>query len=193
MRTIFNYLVFCMMLIVSISSTPAKAEVPEGWIKWVSEKSPETAYEAGSDTKIYYSPPKSYYLKFIDNSKTEIAHSNASLYQDLRSDKYFGKRIKISAFLRGENLSDKARLFILISKDGKHLKRADGGIVVSSDWKHDSVVADIEDGSTFMYGLSMSGKGQAWIDDINIEIVGKDVPEKGVIWQIEKDMPNNMP
>ena len=199
-RTLY-FVIFLLIFLFNCIELQAKDEIPEGWDKWVNSVYSPSAYEVGIDTKVFHSSPKSYYIK--SNELTEIKTSYrpfASISQSLSSKDFWGKRIRVSAVLKGDSLNNKAVLFIhvLSRKDGKeeYLRQADdpiAGITGTTNWKQCSVVADVpENAHRFLYGLYIEGEGQAWIDDVNIEIVDKEIPEKGV-WFPEKGKPYNLP
>jgi len=199
-RTLY-FVSFLLIFLFNCIELQAKDEIPEGWAKWVSSVYSPSAYEVGIDTKVFHSPPKSYYIKFIESdSKSNNYIPSGSIYQFLSGKDFLGKRIRVSAVLKGDSLNRKAVLFIhvLSRKDGKeeYLRQADdpiAGITGTTNWKQCSVVADVpENTHRFLYGLYIEGEGQAWIDDVNIEIVDKDIPEKGV-WFPEKGKPYNLP
>jgi len=188
---------FLLIFLFNCIELQAKDEIPEGWNKWVNSQYSPSAYEAGIDTKVFHSPPKSYYIKF--NELTEIKTSSrptASIHQSLLIKDFLGKRIKLSAFLKGNNLTGKAAFYIHIHsvKDGReeYLRRGADDIRGSTDWKLCTIIIDVEENaSSFIYGLFIEGQGQVWVDDVNIEIVGKEIPEKGV-WFPEKGKPYNL-
>jgi len=200
-KRILYFVSFLLIFLFNCIELQAKDEIPDGWDKWVNSAYSPTAYEVGIDTKVFYSPPKSYYIKFIEpTSKSNNYIPSASIHQYLSGKDFLGKRIRVSAFLKGDSLNKKASLFIHIfsHKDGKaeYLRQADNpilGINGTTNWKLCSVVVDVpENAHRFLYGIYIEGEGQAWIDDVNIEIVGKDIPEKGV-WFPKNGKPYNLP
>lgn len=47
----------------------------------------------------------------------------------------------------------------------------------TTDWKRYEIVLDVANNATAIaFGLLLGGTGQAWMDDLAFEVVGKDVP-----------------
>jgi hypothetical protein len=60
---------------------------------------------------------------------------------------------------------------------GAFYNSQDKPIAGSTDWQLRSVTLDIpEDAATLNFGVINSGRGQVWIDDLKLEVVGKEVP-----------------
>ena len=56
----------------------------------------------------------------------------------------------------------------------------DRAIKGTTDWKKYEIVLDVPENSEMVaFGLLLSGKGQVWMDDLQFEVVGKDVPTTG--------------
>ncbi len=102
--------------------------------------------------------------------------------QWLRADRYRGKRLRLTGFLKIEGVGPGgAGLWMRV--DGKEKtsiafdnmeKRRPRG---TSDWKPYEVVLDVPDEAEEIYfGCLLVGPGKAWVDDLRFEVVGKDVP-----------------
>jgi hypothetical protein len=102
-----------------------------------------------------------------------------TLEQDFRPDEYLKKRIRISAWTRGENAG---RVMIYgraengagqVISFGNSLDHAIRGTL---DWRKQEVVINVPEQTTVIQvGLILVEKGKAWIDDILIEEVDKKV------------------
>jgi len=52
----------------------------------------------------------------------------------------------------------------------------------STDWQKYEVVLDVPEGSMeIAFGILLAGKGQAWVDDLQLDVVGTDVPSTNMI------------
>jgi hypothetical protein len=50
-----------------------------------------------------------------------------------------------------------------------------------TDWKKYEVVLDVPDSAEeIVFGFLLAGQGQAWVDDIELEVVGNDVKTTGL-------------
>lgn len=102
-----------------------------------------------------------------------------TLTQGFRADEYRGKRLRLSAFVKAEGV-EKAGLWMRIDGKEKTALTFDNmdnrPVKGTSDWKKVSVVLDVpEDAEEIYFGFLLAGGGQAWVDDMAFEAVGKDV------------------
>jgi hypothetical protein len=50
----------------------------------------------------------------------------------------------------------------------------------TSGWTRHEIVLDVAPEATFVsFGILLNGAGQAWIDDLSVDVVAKDVPLTG--------------
>jgi hypothetical protein len=101
------------------------------------------------------------------------------------ADDYRGKRLRVSAYVKGDNLDFGAWLYMnttisgapapggYLAYDSTYDKRTKG----TSDWRKHEIVLDVPARSaSIAFGFEMNGKGQVWADDFQFEVVGQDVP-----------------
>lgn len=146
-----------------------------------------TDYEAGIDTNEKHSGTRCAYLKSLVPKPKQFGN----LTQAFAPDKYFGKRLRMSAWVKTELKNQgKAQLWLRIdnadeSKKGQiTAERFDNmgnrPIQGSTDWaKYDLVVDVAAESTLIVFGLMLIGEGQAWLDDVSFEAVSKDVPLTG--------------
>jgi hypothetical protein len=145
-------------------------DLPKGWYKFA--KSPGTEVEAGTDEKVFHSKPNSFYLKCTSGK-------GGNINQEISGSEYAGKRIRLSAYLKSDNLVNDngygGQIWAYSFSGGElYMTSAAGNIKGTTDWKEYSVVFDIpEDNPSVTYGLSVSGQGTVWIDSISWEVVDK--------------------
>jgi len=186
-RTLY-FVSFLLILLVKCIELQAKDEIPEGWHK----DSNGAEYEVSIDKTIFRSAPKSYSIK---SSESATPESGCELFQTFDADKFLGKRIRISLFAKGD-IKNYSLLYLCVGSKGRVIRGVNELITSSVDWKNYTVVIDVAENVTyFRYGVTLSGRGQIWFDDLNIEIVGKDVPEKNVYFPTppKMDKPYNLP
>ena len=105
------------------------------------------------------------------------------LSQMIRADAYRGKRIRLSGYLRavgvGATLSNGAALWMRVDGPTGMLafdNTVTQGAVRSSVWTRKEIVLDVpENAGGIVLGAMLMGIGEAWIDDIALDIVGTDV------------------
>jgi hypothetical protein len=164
---------------VVLSSTVAgNGETPKGW------------FAAGSHPKDYemslsrtgaHGGNACAYLKSV---VTETG-GFGTLMQMFKADEYRGKRVRMSGYVRSKDASDWAGLWMRVDGAKKDETLAfdnmqDRAIRGTTDWKKYEIVLDVPENSEMVaLGLLLSGKGQVWMDDLQFEVVGKDVPTTG--------------
>jgi hypothetical protein len=114
-----------------------------------------------------------------------------AMMQYITADMYDGKRIRMSAYLKTNDVKDGAGLWLRGDidsvtyvfdnmEDGKKERKVKG----TTDWTRYEIVMDVP-ANTFAlaYGCLLSGKGEIWCDNFAFEIVGDSVPTTTVVIQ----------
>ena len=102
---------------------------------------------------------------------------HGSMIQKLSSQKYLGKRIRMTGFMKSRSAT-KAGFMLRADtdEDKKPLtfeNMRDRQVKGTTDWKEYSLEVDVpNNASKITFGAYLTGEGQIWFDDINIEIVG---------------------
>ncbi len=99
-------------------------------------------------------------------------------------NQYKGNRLQLSGYIRTENVSNQAGLMLRVDGVGRGNELAiddmsDRAPSDSTDWQQFTLVLDIPEDiavSHIYYGLYLSGSGKVWVDDLQFDIVGDDVP-----------------
>ena len=105
-----------------------------------------------------------------------------TLMQQSKPDKYIGKRIKMTGFLKAEKVNGWAGLWLRIDQTGSQKPLSidnmkDRKITGTSDWKKYEIVLDVpENASLIAYGALLDGTGQIWFDNLSFDIVDENVP-----------------
>ncbi len=165
-----------VLTLVSLSSLVAQAAAPTGW-RLSGSKPGE--YESGLDANAVYEGHASGYLKSI----TPVADGFGTLMQDINASHYAGKRVRITAFVRAEEVHDWAGLWMRVDKDslvvafdnmqGRPIKGTVG-------WQSYEVVLDVPaDATGIFFGVLLSGSGSMWLNNVKLEPVGSDVAVTG--------------
>jgi hypothetical protein len=109
---------------------------------------------------------------------------SAMLAQSIRADAYRGKRIHLSGYLKTIGVNEgTAVLFMRVDGEGV-VQTSDymqnRPMMLTTDWEKQDIVLDVpRDAIGITYGFLLGGSGQAWLDDLAIEVVGDDVPTTG--------------
>ena len=174
MRKIGCVLLFTLLIISA--QCYAVEPLPDYWSQWETEKD---TFTSGIDKEVYRSKPDS--LTIRNDSKSKSAeNSRSGITQTIKIDKYLGKRIKYSAYIKTKNLEQWAYIYASSGKiypfEGIKGDKTKG---VSQDWTLVSLVFDIpkkHNKDTISLCFSLWEGGQMWIDDIKWEIVDESVP-----------------
>ncbi|MFD0717571.1 helix-turn-helix domain-containing protein [Paenibacillus sp. GCM10027626] len=146
----------------------------EGW--FLSGSHPFN-YEMGIDREVVHQGSASGYLK----SKTvQDASEFATMMQQFKAGKYKGQRIKLSCFIKTNDVQHFSGLWMRVDNAAGDTLQFDNmsnrPIVGTNTWNHYAVVLDIpEDSATISFGVLLSGLGHVWIDQFSFEKVNESV------------------
>ncbi len=145
---------------------------PKGW-----NGNSNVNFLIGTDEAIKYSGNASAFIKSKHNQDSLL---NTGLGQQIRADNYRGKRIRLNGWVKGNVNFGYAHCWMRIdAEDGEVLSfdnTLDEGNVLRPDWARFSIVLDVPEKSAVIYlGFQLVGRGQAWLDDWQLEVVGKEI------------------
>jgi len=134
-------------------------------------------YDAGYDEAIKHGG--SYSVSFLAIEVTK--DDQARLTQRFVADRYRGKRVRFSGYMKTNMVNGWAGLWMRVDTvtkvgwafDDMEDREAKG----TTDWKRYQVVLDVpQDAAAIYLGAHLFGRGQVWVDDCAFEVVGDDVP-----------------
>ena len=166
----------CLTLIAFLlpmaSPCLAADKVPDGWRK----RGATNDYEVGVDGAVRTGGKRSAYLKTTSMSPKNFVN----LMQSFRAEDYRGKRVRLSAQVRVQGIAGAAALWMRIDSESKTVgfdNMSDRAIRSPADWKRHEIVLDVPPESlNVSFGVMFDGRGQAWVDDFQFEVVGKEFP-----------------
>jgi hypothetical protein len=149
--------------------------LPEPWV--VKGESPRM-YEAGVDQDGVASGTKG--AKYLRQVKGD-GNSWATLMQSFAAKAYRGKRVRFTANVMTHDVSKWAGIWMSVDTYAKHnaafYNSYDQPMKGTQVWERRSVVLDVPaDAARISLGVISAGSGETWIDDLNVEVVGDDVP-----------------
>ncbi len=158
---------------------PADAPgIPSGW------GGGGEGYELASDTESAKTGRRSGRIRHTGNTKAS-SRGFGTLTQCIEAGKYRGERVRYRGYLRTERVvTGRVALWMriegteggVIAFDNMRSQRVHG----TTRWKRHEVVLDVPaQAATMCFGMLLKGDGSAWVDDLKIEIVGKDVAITG--------------
>jgi hypothetical protein len=171
-------LVICAVTGVGFNQKTASGQVPAGWI---ARGSQPQEYEMAVDRGVAHGGKASGYMK----CKGDKPEGFGTLMQTFKADAYRGKRLRLSGYVKTDHVEQWTGLWM--RGDGEQSSLAfdnmeNRPIKGSTDWQKYEVVLDVPaDSIDIAFGILLAGKGQAWVDDLQLDVVGNDVPSTNMM------------
>jgi len=148
----------------------ANAQKINGW--FLAGSSPKS-YSINLDNKVFKTNNSSAVLQ----SKQNNIDGFGTLMQSCSADGFLGKRVKMSGYIKTEDVENWAGMWLRI--DAKNSKKSlgfdnmnDRPITGNTNWKKYEIILDVpQESSTLSYGVLLSGTGKVWFDNVQLEIV----------------------
>ncbi len=173
---LFNITVFSQTTDIPVISSPIDKNdnLPEGWYK--SGTQPQD-YSIGIDRVLSKSGNSSAYIKSLELKPS----GSCDLMQEIKAENYRGERVRLSGYVKTKFISYWAGLLMIVEDPlGRTIafdNMQNRPIVGSSDWIKYEIVLDIPQNSDrILFGVSLHGKGEIWLDDLKLLVVNKNVP-----------------
>jgi hypothetical protein len=177
------------LVLFLMCSLGVQAAVPPGWLLAGSKPA---SYEVGVDGQAAYNGHPSAYLK----SKEAFVGGFGTLMQTFQADKYVGKRVRFSAFVKSEGIQSSAGLWMRVDKDSGSVafdNMQDRPIKGTTGWQKYEVVLDVPQEATgIFFGVLLDGTGEVWLNSAKFEVVGADVATTGGKGSKLPDGPTNL-
>ena len=178
-NNVFLLGIMTLLLIISCK-TPNPHGLPEKW--FIAGSNPES-YKMGTDNSISQRGDYSAIIKSVD----EKIAGFGTLMQQCSPDKFLGKRVRMSGYMKSENISDWAGFWfrvdvdtVSVSFDNMHDGKKNRSISGTTTWKEFEIVLDVPVNATRLaYGALIAGTGQIWFDNLTFEVVDNSVETTG--------------
>jgi len=144
---------------------------------WFLSGSEPFNYEMGLDHQVVHQGKASGYLK----SKTVIDQTSfATMMQQFKADKFIGKRIRLSCFLKTKDVESISSMWMRVDDASDDVLQfdnmSDRPIKGNTNWNHYSIVLDVPANSSIIsFGIILMGRGHVWADQFSFGEVGMDV------------------
>lgn len=173
-------------------STTAKP--PKGW--FMAGANPEM-YEAAIDTTAPHSGTKCAHMYNSKPINKSGSCAWGTLMQQVSPKQYLDKRLRISLWVRTENVQWVAPWMRVDGQDNESSLGFDNmcnrQIKGTTDWTQYSMVLDVPKESTnIAFGIMLGGKGDLWMDDVSFDIVGDDIETTDCPCFAKKGGPQNL-
>jgi hypothetical protein len=111
------------------------------------------------------------------------AHDFGTLMQRIRADRYRGKRVRLSAYVRTEGV-DHARIWMRVDGPDRPLafdNRENMKLTGDNGWTMQQIVLDVpHEAVSISYGFMIGSRGQAWADDFFLQDVETTAATTGI-------------
>ena len=173
----------CLLVAVGRSRTVLGSEghqngdkVPYGWML-AGDKA--TEYRAGVDSGTVHEGRSSAYLRYAGSELDGFG----TLMQTIDAERYAGKRVRLRADVRAQDVAEQAGLWMRVDKGSKIVafdNMHERPIRGTEGWKTYDVVLDVpSDASDVAFGVLLAGSGEVWLSHVTLEPVGPDVQLTG--------------
>ena len=172
MKNLQKTIILSLLIVVSIGFNSCNQNLLKGWFK--AGNSPKS-YKIGLDNSIFQNGEKS---AFIESTESDI-NGFGTLMQTCSAKEYLGKKVKMSGFIKTENISNWVGMWLRIdSKKNSDMKYFDNmrdrQIKGTINWTKYEIILDIPTNSNSMnFGVLINGTGKVWFDNLSFEVVGK--------------------
>lgn len=141
-------------------------------------------YELTVDDKVFHTGTKSGLL-FAKGEANE--QQFGTMMQGFQAENYKNKRIKMSCFLKTEQVTKCGAWLRIdnVSGDTLQFDNMDSrSIHGTTDWNHYSIVLDVpEESASIHFGVLLVGKGKVWADGFRFEEVNEKVDSTNMLSQ----------
>ncbi|MGE7624725.1 helix-turn-helix domain-containing protein [Viridibacillus sp. NPDC096237] len=135
-------------------------------------------YEMGIDHEVVHQGKASGYLK----SKTVLDSTEFStMMQTFRANQFVGKRIRLSCFIRTEDVDTYAGMWMRVDDTMEDVLQFDNmsnrPIKGNTNWNRYAIILDVPDQSAVIsFGVILAGQGTVWADQFTFEEVNENIP-----------------
>lgn len=158
---------------------------------WLITGTAPDKYKTGIDRTVFHTGTAS---AFIQSEEEEfVPDEYATIMQQFRAERFLGKRVRFSAFVKALEVEGWAGLWLRL--DGKFsvtLKldnMQNRPIKGTINWNLYSCVLDVpEETELINIGILLTGKGCVWLDDVSFQEVDRTVPVTD--FEIQKEYPD---
>jgi hypothetical protein len=149
---------------------------PSGWFLAGSKPA---SYRTGVDRQMLRNALPSAYLV----SNLQDTGGFGTLMQSINASQYAGKRVRLQTWVQAKDVAGWAGLWMRVDK-GETVVGFDNmeqrAIRGTQPWTTYEVVLDVPaDATGISFGALLNGRGEIWLNDVKVDVVGQDVPTTG--------------
>ncbi|MFC4098476.1 helix-turn-helix domain-containing protein [Paenibacillus xanthanilyticus] len=172
-----QYRAYAQSLVTKGTMGMKRTEVPQGWTVTGNRVDD---YEVALDKREAHLGSASARIQSVKRR----AEGFATLMQMFGADRYAGKRVRLTAFVKAEGIQGWAGLWMRVDrKNGDMLQfdnMQDRPVRGTCDWNQYAVVLDVSEAShAIAFGALLCGEGKLWVDNFRIDEVDERTPTTG--------------
>lgn len=151
---------------------------------WSVRSSVMEKYEAGIDpSSVHEGKPTAFLQSRPGNTKIDDL---VAMVQKISPEHYYGKRVKLSAWLRSQDVKDAGGLMLRVDgPDGKILgfdNMENRPVKGTTDWKEYSCVLDVPtEAEKIVFGFLLYDTGKIWASNFQLQPASKDIPTTNLL------------
>jgi len=171
MKNLQKTIFLSLLIVISIGFNSCNQTLLKGWFK--AGDSPKS-YKIGLDNSIFQNGEKS---AFIESTESDI-NGFGTLMQTCSAKEYLGKKVKLSGFIKTENISGWVGMWLRIdpikSPSSEYFDNMrDNPIRETTNWTKYEIILDIPiNSNSINFGVLLRGAGKVWFDNLSFEVVG---------------------
>ncbi|HKD61237.1 MAG TPA: M56 family metallopeptidase [Terracidiphilus sp.] len=159
--------------LVNAQTTSQTSHAPTGW--FMAGNKPAN-YDTGVDkTTLNNDQPSAFLRSTVPNTE-----GFGTLMQSINATEYVGKRVRLRAWVKSQDVADWAGVWMRVDKDTAMVafdNMQNRAIKGTQSWSMHDVVLNVPQGSTgISFGILLAGTGEVWMNDVTFEVVGDSVP-----------------
>jgi len=145
---------------------------------WMLTGSHPQNYEMGLDPAEVHQGKASGYLKAVTPMEP---NEFATMMQQFKADKYVGKRMKLTGFVKTDRVEAFCGLWMRVDNQVQDVLQFDNmhdrPISGTQPWNQYSIVLDVPaESAVISFGVILNGKGKVWVDSFRFEEVDLNTP-----------------
>ncbi|MBD7938289.1 helix-turn-helix transcriptional regulator [Cytobacillus sp. Sa5YUA1] len=158
-----------------------KETIIHGWI--LSGNAPEH-YQMTLDQQTFHTGHQSALLKNISDVNSQ---QFATIMQQFKAEKYKGKRMKLTCYIKTEDV-EKCGAWMRVDDNNGDMLQFDNmdnrPIAGTNGWNQYTIVLDVpEESMSIHFGVLLIGKGKVWMDGFQLVEVSEHVPTTNLSFQ----------
>jgi len=150
---------------------------PFAWA--ATDGTPKGWFMAGNKPENYHSGVDADGTAFLASKSDAATEGFGTMMQSIKADNYAGKRVRLRASVRSENVQGWAGLWMRVDKGTAAFSidnMASRPIKGTTAWNTYDVVLDVPaDATGIAFGTLMESSGEVWLNHVSLEVVGTDV------------------